>query len=73
MSVAKAKANFSSLIMSVEKQQGEVTILRRGVPVARVVPVSSEPFSRYGCMKGTVTELGDIIGPTGAEWTVGRE
>ena len=73
MSVAEAKANFSSLISGVEKKRGVVTILRRGVPVARVVPINDEPFALYGSMRGTVTELGDIVGPTGVEWTAGDE
>jgi prevent-host-death family protein len=73
MSVAKAKANFSSLITGVQKKHGSVTILRRGVPVARLVPIEDEPFSLYGCMRGSVTELGDVVGPTGVEWSVGDE
>lgn len=73
MSIAKAKANFSSLITSVEKKHGAVTILRRGVPVAKVVPINDDPVSLYGCMRGTVRELGDIIGPTGVEWALDGE
>jgi prevent-host-death family protein len=73
MSIAEAKANFSSLISRVEKKHGPVTIMRRGVPVALVVPINDAPHSLYGSMKGTVTELGDIVGPTGVEWTVGDE
>jgi prevent-host-death family protein len=73
MSIAEAKANFSSLITGVQKKQASVTIMRRGVPVARVVPISQERTPLYGSMRGTVAELGDIISPTGIEWTVGEE
>ncbi len=73
MSIAEAKANFSSLITRVEQKHGAITILRRGVPVARVIPINDEPHSLYGAMRGTVTELGDIVGPTGVEWTIGDQ
>jgi prevent-host-death family protein len=73
MSIATAKANFSSLIAGVQKKRGSVTIVRRGVPVARVVPIEDKSFNLYGCMRGTVTELGDIVGPTGVEWAAGDE
>jgi prevent-host-death family protein len=73
MSVAKAKANFSSLITGVQKKRGSVTILRRGIPVAKLVPIEDKPFSLYGAMRGSVTEIGDVVGPTGVEWSVGDE
>ena len=73
VSVAKAKATFSSLVAGVEKRRGSVTILRRGVPVARLVPIPETQFTLHGCMRGSVTELGDILGPTGEEWSVGEE
>jgi prevent-host-death family protein len=74
ISVAKAKANLSSVLNGVEKKKTAVTILRRGIPVARIVPIpDNQPASGYGWMRGTVQELGDIVGPTGVEWTVGDE
>jgi prevent-host-death family protein len=73
VSVATAKAHFSSLVSGVQKKRAFVTILRRGVPVARLIPVEDKPFSLYGCMRGTVTELGDIVGPTGEDWSIGEK
>ena len=74
MSIAQAKANFSSVITTVQQKHGVVTILRRGVPVAQIVPFPApQPTSGYGWMRGTVQELGDIVGPTGIEWTAGDE
>ena len=74
MSIAQAKANFSSVITTVQKKHGAVTILRRGVPVAQIVPFpATQPISGYGWMQGTVQELGDIVRPTGVEWTAGDE
>jgi prevent-host-death family protein len=73
-SVAAAKANLSSLLKSVEHDREEITLLRRGVPVARLVPIAdSGPVTGYGWMQGTAHELGDIVGPTGEEWDAGNE
>ncbi|AEU35627.1 type II toxin-antitoxin system Phd/YefM family antitoxin [Granulicella mallensis] len=73
-SVAQAKANLSSLLKSVETDRTEITLMRRGVPVAKIVPLTeATPVSGYGWMRGTVHEQGDIVGPTGEEWTVGNE
>lgn len=74
MSIARAKANFSSVITTVQQKHEIVTILRRGVPVAQIVPFpTAQPTTGYGWMRGTVQELGDIVGPTGIEWTAGDE
>jgi prevent-host-death family protein len=74
VSVADAKSNFSSLLSRVEKRRLPVTILRRGVPVAQIVPLAPPTRkSHYGYMEGTVRELGDIVGPSGEEWTLSDE
>jgi prevent-host-death family protein len=68
-SIAEAKANLSSIVKSVEKNRLEVTLLRRGTPIAKIVPIAeAAPVSGYGWMRGSVHELGDIVGPTGEEW-----
>ena len=71
VSIAYAKAHFSSVVSGVQKRRSSITVLRRGVPVAQIVPVAEEErASGYGWMRGSVKELGDIIGPTGVEWTL---
>ena len=72
-SIADAKANFSSIINAVERSRAEIIVMRRGTPVAKIVPFDQTIPSAYGWMRGTVRELGDIVGPTGEEWTVGDE
>jgi prevent-host-death family protein len=68
-SLAEAKANLSALIRSVEHERAEIVVERRGVPVAKIIPFSGPDLSSgYGWMRGTVQELGDIVGPTGEEW-----
>ena len=73
ISVADAKAHFSSVITRVEKKRLPVTILRRGVAVAQIVPLAAEPKTLFGSMRGTVEVLGDIVGPTGDDWTLKEE
>jgi prevent-host-death family protein len=72
-SLADAKANLSSIINAVERSRAEIIVMRRGTPVAKIVPFEPSLPSAYGWMRGTVRELGDIVGPTGEEWTVGDE
>lgn len=69
ISVAQAKANLSSVLSGVEKGKRPVTILRRGIPVAQIIPFEKPAVAFIGSMRGTVRELGDIVGPTGVEWT----
>jgi prevent-host-death family protein len=74
VSVADAKSRFSSILSRVEKRRQPVTVLRRGVPVAKIIPISETKLvSGYGWMKGSARELGDIVGPTGEEWTADDE
>ena len=74
VSVAQAKANLSAILKGVEKKHGPVTILRRGVPIAQIIPVPDQPTPLLrGSMAGTVRVLGDIVSPLGVEWTVGDE
>ena len=73
-SVAEAKAGLSSLLREVEQRRTEVTLVRRGVPVARLVPIEpAKSVVGFGWMAGTVTELGDIVGTSGEEWDVSGE
>ncbi|HLI76991.1 MAG TPA: type II toxin-antitoxin system Phd/YefM family antitoxin [Acidobacteriaceae bacterium] len=74
-SVAQAKASLPALLREVEENHIEITVLRRNVPVARIAPVegSSAPASGFGWMRGSVEELGDIVGPTGEAWDLDDE
>ena len=74
VSVAVAKANLSAILKGVEKKHSPVTILRRGVPVAQIIPVPDQPAPLLrGSMAGTARILGDIVSPLGVEWTVDDE
>jgi prevent-host-death family protein len=74
------KAKCLHVLDEVQRSRKEVIITKRGKPVARLLPIevpsppaeddfsmlNGEPF--FGRMKGTITILGDIVGPTGERW-----
>jgi prevent-host-death family protein len=56
----------------VRDRRCEIVITKRGKPVAKLVPVEEKQPDIFGYMKGTVTILGDIVGPTGEVWDADR-
>jgi prevent-host-death family protein len=68
------KARCLKLMDDVRTTRRPLVITKRGKPVAKLVPIEeSEPRpSIFGCMKGTVTIHGDIIGPIDLDWHAER-
>ena len=62
---AKFKAQCLSLLDAVERTGKELTITKRGRPVARLVPLDAPS---KGSLVGSAQELGDIIGPFHEWW-----
>ena len=66
------KAKCLKLMDQVRESGREIVITKRGKPVAKLVPLEPlEPKERpplFGCMKGSIEILGDIIGPFHEEW-----
>jgi prevent-host-death family protein len=62
------KARCLKLMDEVRVTHCEIIITKRGKPVARLVPFEEKRPDIFGYMKGTVTILGDIVGPTGEIW-----
>jgi prevent-host-death family protein len=65
LSVSQFKSTCLSVLEQVNKQKKRVLITKRGKPIAEIVPVLS-PSSEIP-LKDTVTFIGDIISPMGAE------
>ena len=67
------KARCLQLMDEVEETGREVIITKRGRPVAKLVPVT-EASARdvFGCMRGTVAVLGDIVAPLEEQWEADR-
>jgi prevent-host-death family protein len=63
------KARCLQLMDEVQETGREVVITKRGRPVAKLVPVA-EPDARdvFGCMRGTVIVVGDLVAPVEDPW-----
>ena len=64
------KARCLELMDRVEASGLTITITKHGRPVARLVPLASEPAAFFGSLP--VTIVGDIVGPTGESWDAER-
>ena len=67
------KARCLKLMDEVQRTGEELIITKRGKPVARLVPVTGNPPSLFGCMKGSIEILGDIIEPIDVEGEAMKE
>jgi prevent-host-death family protein len=72
MPAGKFKAQCLRLMDEVRERHCEIVITKRGKPVAKLVPFEDKRPDIFGYMKGTVTILGDIVGPTGDIWDADR-
>jgi prevent-host-death family protein len=69
----KFKAQCLAILDTVQRKRTSVVISKHGKPVAKLVPIDSEPVpSLLGSMKGTGREIGDIISPIEDEWDAAR-
>jgi len=63
------KARCLQLMDEVKETGRELVITKRGRPVAKLVPVAeSAALDVFGCMRGTVTVVGDIVAPLEEQW-----
>jgi prevent-host-death family protein len=62
------KARCLALMDEVQRSGGEYVITKRGVPVARLLPASTEHRPLLGSLTGTATTHGDIVGPVDEPW-----
>lgn len=62
------RTNCHAILARVRKTVVPIRVMRRGKPVAEIVPASREkrPPRRLGSMAGTARIVGDIVGPTGS-------
>ncbi len=62
------KARCLQLMDSVQKTKAPIVITKHGKPVAKLVPLDGEITDFFGCRKGSVQIIGDIIAPIDVEW-----
>jgi prevent-host-death family protein len=69
------RIKFFALLDEVERMETKLVITKRGRPVADLVPHKPKKQSKvkkkgklFGCLKGRIEILGDIISPIDVEW-----
>ena len=73
MPAGEFKARCLQLMDEVAETGREVVITKRGRPVARLVPIADAPVRDvFGCMRGTVKVVGDIVAPLEEPWEADR-
>jgi prevent-host-death family protein len=62
------KAKCLKLMDSVQRTKTPLIITKHGKPVVKMVAADSEADDFFGCMKGSVQVVGDIVSPIDVEW-----
>ncbi len=62
------KARCLKLMDEVRNSRVPVVITKRGEAVAKLVPVDDRPPPLFGCLRGSVTIVGDIVAPIDVAW-----
>ena len=65
---AAFKAHCLALIDKVRNKGESIVITKRGVPVAKLVPVDEHRPKIFGYMRGSVLWYGDLISPIDVKW-----
>ena len=66
--VSEFKTHCLRLLDDVAARRIRLTVTKRGRPLATVHAVDAPRPDVYGCMKGTVTILGDLTEPLDETW-----
>ena len=61
------KSSFSKIIDEIQRTGEPVVITKRGVPVAKVTAMDSNPPNLFGFMIGEFRIIGDIESPIGPQ------
>lgn len=64
------KQRCLQIMEEVRRRRLSITITKRGVPIAKLVPLEATDTTAdsFGSMRGTVTYHGDIVAPDADEW-----
>jgi prevent-host-death family protein len=63
MPAGQFKARCLKVMDEVRSTREPVVITKKGRPVAKLVPAEGPPEDVFGCMKGEVEIVGDIVAP----------
>jgi prevent-host-death family protein len=77
IAISKFKATCLAVLEKVKKTGEPVLVTRFGHPVARIEPPNEQPVKRIklGTGVGSMTILGDIVGPIGdiSDWETAQD
>ena len=57
------KARCLKVMDEVQSTREPVTITKKGKPVAKLMPPDGQPEEIFGCLKGKIEIVGDILSP----------
>jgi prevent-host-death family protein len=63
MPAGQFKARCLKVMDQVHVTREPVTITKKGRPVAKLVPADGQPEDIFGCLKGEIEIVGDIVSP----------
>jgi prevent-host-death family protein len=74
MPAGEFKARCLKVMDEVRRGRQSVVITKKGVPVAKLVPVDEPAVDVFGCMSATAEIKGDVEAPVAPAraWKVGR-
>jgi prevent-host-death family protein len=62
------KAECLKIMDRVKRTRRRITITKRNVPIAQLVPLEKGALKAYGKMKGSIHIIGEIIHPIDEVW-----
>ena len=72
IAIGQFKARCLGLLEEVRRKKERITITKRGVPIAEVVPVSLPKDRDPHPLRGTLLWAGDLISPIDEPWEANR-
>jgi prevent-host-death family protein len=74
MAAGQFKARCLKVMDQVRATREPVTITKKGRPVAKLVPADGQPEDIFGCLKGEIEIVGDVVSPAVSleDWEVLR-
>lgn len=64
----KFKAECLQLMEYVNDKHTTILITKRGVPIAKLVPIEEESINLFGALKGNLKIKEDIVMPIDEQW-----
>ena len=62
------KSKCLKIMDTVKKTRRRITITKRNVPIAKLIPIDETPKEIFGKLRGTIRFTSDIIEPIGESW-----